>query len=235
MLSERLISRVAGVARLCWSLMSLKYGRSRAAVLVLALSHAAGPARANEFSGPGRDRWQMPNEVLAALDLKKGDVVADIGAGTGYFTTRFAQAVGPRGKVYAVDIDAHVLEYLEKEARKQNLSNVETLVSREDDPSLPTGSVNLAFFCDTIHEIADRVSFYRKVRQALKSNGRMVVIDSIPPPERQGGGVQVSGRQVSRDSTVREAEQAGFRLVKEQKFLPRQFFLVFKRVNGTPR
>src|SRR5713101_8594965 len=183
----------------------------------------------------GRDRWQMPNEVLAALDLKRGDVVADIGAGTGYFTTRFAQAVGPRGKAYAVDIDAHVLEYLKKEARKQNLNNVEMVVSREDDPSLPAGSVNLAFFCDTVHEIAERVSFYRKVRQALKSNGRMAVIDSIPPPARQGGGAQVSGRQVSRDSTVREAEQAGFRLVKEQKFLPRQFFLVFKRVNGTPR
>ena len=216
--------------------MSVKYATGRSLLLVFVLGSAAGLARADdELSGPGRDRWQMPNQVLAALSLKKGDVVADIGAGTGYFTTRFAQAVGPKGKVYAVDIDGHVLEYLKKEARKQNLNNVETLVSREDDPLLPSGSVNLAFFCDTVHEIADRVSFYRKVRQALKSNGRMAVIDSIPPPARQGGGILIFGKQVSRDSTVREAEQAGFRLVKEQKSLPRQFFLVFKKVNGTPR
>jgi predicted methyltransferase len=109
------------------------------------------------------------------------------------------------------------------------------IISREDDPLLPAGSVNLAFFCDTVHEIADRVSFYRKIRQALKTNGRMAVIDSIPSSARQGGGTHDAGRQVSRDLTVREAEQAGFRLVKEQKFLPRQFFLVFKRANVTPR
>jgi predicted methyltransferase len=215
--------------------MSVKYATGGAAALVLALSNAAGLARADELSGTGRDRWQMPNEILAALDLKKGDVVADIGAGTGYFTTRFARAVGPRGRVYAVDIDPHILEFLKKEARKQNLNNIETLVSREDDPLLTPGSVNVAFFCDTVHEIDDRVSFYRKVRLALKSNGRLAVIDSNPPPPGSGGGIQVTGRQVSRDSTVREAEQAGFRLVKEQKFLPRQFFLVFKRANVTPR
>ncbi len=215
--------------------MNVKYTTGGAAVLVFALSNAAGLARAGELSGPGRDRWQLPNEVLAALNLKKGDVVADIGAGTGYFATRFAQAVGPRGRVYAVDIDPHILEFLKKEARKQNLENIETRVSREDDPLLSAGSVNLAFFCDTVHEIDDRVSFYRKVRLALKSNGRMAVIESNPPPARPGGGIQVTGRQVSRDSTVREAEEAGFRLVKERKFLPRQFFLVFKRVNATPR
>ena len=186
----------------------------------------AGPVQTDDVNGPGRDRWQMPNEILAALDLKKGDVVADIGAGTGYFTVRFARAVGPEGKVYAVDIAAHLLEYLKKEARRQNLANVATILSREDDPLLPQGSLDLAFFCDTIHEIPARVNFYRKVRQALKRNGRMAIIDSLflTPGEDEA----------SHDLAVREAEQAGFRLVKEPKFLPRQYFLVFERVEEAP-
>jgi arsenite methyltransferase len=184
-------------------------------------------ARADEFRGPERDRWQKPREVLAALDLKEGDVVADIGAGTGYFTMLFARAVGPRGKVYAVDISAPVLEYLQKEARKQDLNNIQTLVSRKDDPLLREGSVHLAFFCDTIHEISGRADFYRKVRHALKPNGRMAVIDWIPATTR-GEARNEPGGQVSRDVTVREAEQAGFRLVKEPKFLAMEYFLVFE-------
>jgi arsenite methyltransferase len=188
-----------------------------------------GLARADEPKPPERDRWQMPNEVLSALDVKKGDVVADIGAGAGYFTMRFARAVGPEGRVYAVDIAAHVLEYVKKQAQKKDLNNVETIVSREDDPLLPAGSVDLAFFCDTVHEIADRVSFYRKVRQAMKRRGRMAVIDSMVLTRGQGEAAHETGSQVSRDATVREAEKAGFRLVKEPKFLPRQYFLVFER------
>jgi arsenite methyltransferase len=198
-------------------------------------SGSAGAAQAGDASGPGRDRWQMPNEILAALGVQKGDVVADVGAGIGYFTVRFARAVGREGKVYAVDIAPHVLEYLAKEARKQNLENIETIVSREDDPRLPASSVDLAFFCDTIHEIAGRVSFYRKMKLALRRNGRMAIIDSLPPPPRPGEKPRESHRQVSRDLAVREAEQAGFRLVKEPRFLPQQYFLIFAKAEDVSK
>ena len=204
----------------------------RSAVRVFALICIAariGVADAEERRASARDRWQMPNEVLSALDLKAGEVVADIGAGPGYFTMRFARAVGPEGKVYAVDIAAPVLEYLKKEALKQSLSNVQAIVSREDDPLLPPGSVDLAFFCDTVHEISDRPSFYRKVRQSLKKRGRMAVIDSIASDSSEGGASHGSGSQVSREATVREAAAAGFRLVKEPKFLPQQYFLIFEK------
>jgi predicted methyltransferase len=204
----------------------------RSAVRVFALICIAariGVADAEERRAPARDRWQMPNEVLSALDLKAGEVVADIGAGPGYFTMRFARAVGPEGKVYAVDIAAPVLEYLKKEALKQSLSNVQAIVSREDDPLLPSSSVDLAFFCDTVHEISNRPSFYRKIRQSLKKRGRMAVIDSIAADSSRGGGSHASGSQVSREATVREAAEAGFRLVKEPKFLPQQYFLIFEK------
>ena len=199
------------------------------ALVLICIAARPGVADAEERRAQARDRWQMPNEVLSALDLKAGEVVADIGAGPGYFTTRFARAVGPEGKVYAVDIAAPVLEYLKKEALKQSLSNVQAIVSREDDPLLPPNSVDLAFFCDTVHEISDRPSFYRKVRQSLKKRGRMAVIDSIASGSSGAGTSSGSGRQVSREATVREAAEAGFRLVKEPKFLPQQYFLIFEK------
>ncbi len=190
---------------------------------------AIEPPRSEEWRGPGRDRWQMPTEVLTALELRKGNVVADIGAGIGYFTLRFAKAVGSRGRVDAVDINSRVLAYLEDQAQKQNLTNIKIIVSRADDPLLPPASVDVAFLCETVHEITDRVAFYRKVRRALKGNGRMAVIESLPasrttpPPEHWEEG------RISRDLTVREAEQAGFRLIREPKFLARQYFLIFRR------
>jgi arsenite methyltransferase len=187
------------------------------------------PPRSEEWRGPGRDRWQMPTEVLAALDLKSGNVVADIGAGMGYFSLRFAKAVGPRGRVDAVDIDSRALEYLKKEAQKENLTNIKPIVSRADDPLLAPSSVDIAFFCETVHEIADRVAFYRKVRQALKENGRLAIIESLPASPTTHPTDHRDGHSVSRDRTVSEAEQAGFRLIREPKFLARQYFLIFKR------
>jgi ubiquinone/menaquinone biosynthesis C-methylase UbiE len=180
----------------------------------------AGGTRPSE-----RDRWQMPEQVVSALALKKGEVVADIGAGSGYFTMRLARAVGPQGKVYAVDIVPKALDSIERHARDEQLTNIEVIVSRKDDPLLPQGSVDVAFFCETIHEIDDRVPFYRKVRTAMKKAGRMVLIDSAP----MNGAAE--GRQVSRATAVREAEAAGFRLIREEKFLPEQYFLIFGKVN----
>jgi len=182
-----------------------------------------GPALATEPRPLERDRWQMPDQVVSALGLKKGEVVADIGAGSGYFTMRLARAVGPQGKVYAVDIVP--MDSIERQARKEELANIEVIVSRKDDPLLPSGSLDVAFFCETIHEIDDRVPFYRKIRTAMKRAGRLVLI------EFSTGDGSAQGKQVSRATAVREAESAGFRLVREEKFLPQQYFLIFGKVN----
>jgi arsenite methyltransferase len=197
--------------------------------LLLGTAVAIEPPRSEEWRGPGRDRWQMPAEVLTALELRKGNVVADIGAGIGYFTVRFAKAVGPRGRVDAVDINSRVLAYLKDQAQKQNLTNVNIILSRVHDPLLPPKSVDLAFLCETVHEITDRVAFYRKVRGALKDNGRMAVIESLPAPRTTAPPEHWEEGRISRDLTVREAEQAGFRLIREPKFLARQYFLIFRR------
>ena len=175
---------------------------------------------------PERDSWQKPDEVVQALGLKNGDVVADIGAGTGYFTRRLARAVAPDGRVYAVDVAADVLGYLKQEAEKEGLRNIVTIVSQEDDPLLPANSVDLAFFCDTTHHIAKRTAFYRRMLPGLSPRGRLAVIDYPPggehaphPPEQL----------VPRSQAISEAEEVGFKLAGEFQFLPRQYFLVFER------
>lgn len=173
-----------------------------------------------------RDAWQKPDEVVKALELNSGDAVADIGAGTGYFTRRLARAVGPAGKVFAVDVAKDILGYLKEQADQQNLHNIQLVVSRQDDPLLPANAVDLAFFCDTTHHIANRVSFYRKLSPAVKPHGRMAIID-YPPDSPQHP--HSPDELVPRSQAISEAEEAGFKFVKDFQFLPRHYFLLFEK------
>lgn len=182
--------------------------------------------RITTFERPERDEWQKPNEVIEALELKNGAVVADIGAGSGYFSRRFARAVAPDGKVYAVDVAQDILGYLKEQAEKQNIRNLETVVSREDDPTLPAASIDLAFFCDTTHHIAHRVDFYRKLSPALREHGRMAIIDYPPDSSHHP---HDADQLVPRSQVISEAEAAGFKLVNDFKFLPRHYFLLFEK------
>lgn len=181
--------------------------------------------RVADYERTERDSWQKPDKVVKALKLKNGALVADIGAGSGYFTRRFAKAVAPAGKVYAVDIAEDILGYLKKETEKQNLNNIVFVLSKEDDPMLPENSVSLAFFVDVTHHIANRANFYRKLKPALKKGGRMAIIDFPPDAPVHAHKPE---ELVPRSQAVEEAEQAGFKLKKEFKFLPRQYFLLFE-------
>lgn len=183
--------------------------------------------RVHTFERPERDQWQKPDEVVKLIGLKPGMVVADIGAGSGYFTRRFAKAVEPGGKVYAVDIDKEVLGYLKEQTDKLGLTNIVLDLSTPDDPMLPENSIDVAFFSDTTHHIVHRVLLYGKVRQALKPGGRLVNIDVSPDaPEHPHKAEEL----IPRWQAVCEAEQAGFRLGKDLKILePRAYFLIFEK------
>src|ERR1035441_8224244 len=133
--------------------------------------HPPGPDEyAQVLEDPQRDSWQKPHEVVMALDLKPTETVADIAAGSGYFTRRFAMHAG---KVYAVDIDAKLLELAMKNAPK----NVEAVLAAPDDPKLPAASVDTIFFCDVLHHIDGRAAYYPKLAKTLKPGGRIVVIE----------------------------------------------------------
>ena len=192
------------------------------------------PLDARIQSGERAERasWQKPDEVLQALELKNGDVVADIGAGTGYFSRRLAKAVAPDGKVYAVDVAADVLAYLKEEAAKEGINNITPIVSREEDPMLPKNSVDLAFFCDTTHHIVNRVPFYRAMMPGLKPGARVAIIDYKPDAQRHP---HPSEEHVPRSQVIGEMEDAGFKYVKDFDFLRDQYFLIFQNRGGSGR
>jgi ubiquinone/menaquinone biosynthesis C-methylase UbiE len=175
---------------------------------------------------PARADWQKPEEVVAHLNLKADETVADIGAGSGYFTLRLARAVGPGGRVYAVDIDRGMLEYIEQRARRERLGNIQTVLASPHDPQLPASSLDLVFICDTLHHISDREKYYPLLARALKPGGRFVDVDFHKRPLPIGPSVEM---KIAKSALIEEARPAGFHLVKEYDFLPYQYFVVFQR------
>jgi ubiquinone/menaquinone biosynthesis C-methylase UbiE len=175
---------------------------------------------------PARDEWQRPEEVLGKLALKAGDSVADIGSGSGYFTVRFARAVGPSGKVYAVDIDRNMLEFVERRRKEEHLQNIQTVLADPHDPKLPVSRrVDLVFICDTLHHISDRAKYYPLLARALKPGGRLVNLDFQKEPLPVGPPMEM---KIARQEVIKEVEAAGFHLVREFDFLKYQYFLVFQ-------
>jgi len=185
--------------------------------------------RVARFERPERVAKLKPDEVIKALGVTDGMVVADIGAGSGLFARPFARAVGPKGKVYAVDISADIMGYLRDRARQENLGNLEVIVSEEDDPLLPPRSVDLAFFADTTHHIANRVPFYKKMAAGLKDKARIAVIDYPPEASANGWSSHKAEELVPKSQVIAELDQAGFRFVREWDILPQNYFLLFER------
>ena len=175
---------------------------------------------------PGRAEWQKPEEVVSKLALKPGEAVADLGAGSGYFTLRFARAVGPSGKVFAVDIDSEMLDYIERRAKEEGLANVQRVLAGPHDPKLPAASVDLMFICDTLHHISDRATYYPLLARALRPGGRLVNVDFQKRTLPFGPPLEM---KIAKEDMIEEVKPAGFHLAKDWDFLPYQYFLIFER------
>lgn len=176
---------------------------------------------AKVFDDPQRDAWQKPHEVIQALALKPDAVVADIGAGTGYFTARLAHMT-PKGKVYAVDTEPDMVRYVAERAKRAGLANVVALQGRPDDPGLPQ-KVDLVLFVDVYHHVENREGYLRRLRDSLAPGGRVAVIDfrmeaPIGPPR---------SARIAPDVVKDEFRRAGYSVAAEHGFLPHQYFLVF--------
>ncbi|MEW6248240.1 MAG: methyltransferase domain-containing protein [Nitrospirota bacterium] len=172
------------------------------------------------MNDPSRDAWQQPKTVIQALSIAPGSRVADLGAGGGYFTWRLAEAVGPEGKVYAVDVDETALRLIEQERAQRGVANVELVRATPTDARLPVAGVDLIFTCNTYHHLPDRTAYFQSLARALRPGGRIAVI------EYKDSG-WLFGHATPKETVLREMEAAGYRLIREFDFLPKQHFLVF--------
>lgn len=176
------------------------------------------------FDDPARDAWQKPHQVIQALALAPAASVADIGAGTGYFSVRLARMVS-KGQVYAVDTEPDMVKHLAARAKQDGLANLRAVAGRADDPRLPA-KVDLVLLVDVYHHIDAREKYFAKLRGSLKPGGHVAIIDFNatspvgPPP---------SGR-IAPGAVKDEMKAAGYTLAAEHTFLPNQFFLVFQPV-----
>ncbi len=176
---------------------------------------------AKQFDDPKRDQWQMPEKVIAALNLKHGQKVADIGAGTGYFTVRLAKS-SARLSVFAVDIEATMVEYLKKRAAKEGLQNITAIQASPDSPKLPE-PMDLIFIVDTYHHIPNREGYFRSLAASLKPLGRLAIIDW----KRGGPMGPPDAFRFNPEQIAKELAHSGFKLSKHHDFLPNQHFQIF--------
>lgn len=180
------------------------------------------------FESPGREVFDMADEIIDALQLKAGMQVADIGAGTGLFTRRFANRVGAQGKVYAVDISKEFVANILQQARQSGLKNIEGIVNTDKSIQLPANSIDLAYVCDTYHHFEYPRAMLVSIHQALKKGGRLVVIDFKKDPTVSSPWVM--GHVRASQQTVRqEIEQAGFHHVADENILQGNYFMVFQK------
>jgi ubiquinone/menaquinone biosynthesis C-methylase UbiE len=190
------------------------------------IAHVMGYAGAPWLVRPEREQEEAPDAALDAIGIPPGATVGDIGAGVGYFTWRMAERVGPAGKVYANDIQPRMLEELRKNVAQRNLHNVETVLGVEDDPRLPAGKLDLVLLADVYHEFSEPQKMLRHIRQSLKPDGRLVLLEyrkedpQVPiRPEHKMSVAEVKA----------ELEPEGYRLDKVLETLPRQHILIFRK------
>src|SRR5437588_5688084 len=173
------------------------------------------------FDSPERDQRLQINRVMDILGVVPGKNVADIGAGSGWFTVRAARRVAETGKVYAVDINPEAINYIDQRTQRERLLNVKTILSKSDDPLLPVQSVDAVLLLKTYHEVEKPVSLLRNLRAALKPGARVGIID------RNGNG---ENHGIGRDVVIKEAAEAGYRLLGQYDFVKADgmdYFLVF--------
>jgi len=191
-------------------------------------AHVMGAAGADWLTRPEREAEEQPDRALDLIGIAKDSIIADVGAGNGYITWRLAQRVGPKGKVYAVDVQREMLDMLRKNMRDRKIVNVEPVLGAFDDPKLPAGAIDLIVLVDVYHEFSEPQKMLRKMRDSLKPDGRLVLLEyrgedpAVPiRPEHKMTVQQVKA----------ELEPEGLRLDKLMDDLPRQHILIFRKAD----
>jgi predicted methyltransferase len=185
-------------------------------------------AKIVEFEAGSREAWQMPDRVVRSLGISsKAAVIADIGAGSGYFSRRLAAQV-PEGRVYAVDVDDAFQQFILQNRESWGTPNIEPRLAFYDDPALPDGEIDLVFLSNTYPYIRERAVYLQRIHQALRPGGRVAIVDfrqgAKPPPEAAAPDPK---HRLSAEEVRAEMQQAGFVFEREETYLPHQYFLIF--------
>ncbi|HIF92627.1 MAG: methyltransferase domain-containing protein [Myxococcales bacterium] len=173
------------------------------------------------YEGFGRDEWQAPERVVTTLALSPGDEIADLGSGGGYFTYRFAEAVGKSGKVYALDVDESLLAYIEGQAQERNLPQIVTVHAPEDGLGLPDASVDMIFLSNVYHHLPDPTDYFRGAGSALRKGGRLVVVEFR-------GASFPRGHATTPGEIRTQLQAAGYEIIDSYDFLEKQSFQIFR-------
>ena len=175
------------------------------------------------LADPARDAWQKPEAVVAALGLRPGQTACDVGAGPGYFTLRLARAVGPGGRVFAVDVEPKILDALRERLAAAKVRNVTPVLALADDALLPPAACDVVLIVDTYHHFPERPAYLRRLSAALKPGGRIVNVDyqkretPVGPP---------MDHRLARETFIEEAKSAGLAVMSEPQILPYQYVVV---------
>jgi ubiquinone/menaquinone biosynthesis C-methylase UbiE len=195
-----------------------------AAVLDAQHTRLFPPQSLGLLEGPDRDAWQRPDQIMDALQLGENSVVADLGAGGGWFTVRLARHVGPNGLVYAEDIQPQMIEAIDRRMQRENLMNVRTIRGTADDPKLPAGALDAVLIVDAYHENEHPTTLLRNVRTALKPTGVVAIVNF----KKDGGGPGPSMEErIDPEKVIADARAAGLELRKRENFLRYQYMLTF--------
>ncbi len=177
----------------------------------------------SSFDDPARDAWQMPDRVVAALELRPTDIVADIGAGTGYLAVRLARHL-KGGTVLAVDVEPNMVKHMAERAKADGISNLRAVLGSETSPNLPE-SVDVAVLVNAYHHISARTDYFKRLVSSLRPGGRVAIVDFRPDaPAGAPKHMRLSADQIRSEMTA-----AGYVPAGSHDFLPRQNFLVFRR------
>jgi predicted methyltransferase len=175
------------------------------------------------LEGPDRDAWQRPEQIMDHLRIAEGSVVADLGAGGGWFTIRLARRVGPNGKVFAEDVQPEMIGSISRRVEREGLTWVQPVLGTPVDPRLP-GPVDVVLIVDAYHEMADPVTLLRNVRKSLKPGGRIGIVESTKAGHGPGPAME---ERVDPEKVIADALAAGLRLESRGNFLRYQYLLMF--------
>jgi len=184
-------------------------------------------SKAEMFNRKASDPKNKPDKIIDALSIKPGNQVVDIGSGGGYFCLRFAEIVGKQGKVYALDTDPELLNFVKDNGVRKGFKNIVALLIDSEELGLPAGAIDCIFMRNVAHHLKNRTGYFKNLKKYLKQEGRVAIIDY--GKQKPFSFRRAFGHSLPKEAVIGEMQSAGYRLIGDHRFLPQQHFTVYQK------